>query len=83
MARAPGSADTGGPPAAPAPAHGLTPRERDVLRLLAAGRSNQEIGAALFVGPRTVEWHVGNIFRKLGLASRTAVAAHAARHGLA
>ena len=67
---------------AAADAFGLTPREREVLRLVARGRSNREIGEALFVSPRTVEWHVGNILRKLGLRSRAAVAAHAARDGL-
>ena len=60
----------------------MTRREREVLRLLAAGRSDPEIAEALFVSPRTVEWHVGHIFDKLGLRSRAAVAAHAARHGL-
>jgi predicted ATPase/DNA-binding CsgD family transcriptional regulator len=75
--------------AAPAPlprgaagAFGLTPREADVVRLVAEGRSNPEIAAALFVSPRTVEWHLANVLRKLGLPSRAAVAAHATRLGL-
>jgi predicted ATPase/DNA-binding CsgD family transcriptional regulator len=61
---------------------GLSPRELEVLRLVAEGRSDPEIAAALFVSPRTVEWHVANLFRKFGLHSRAAIAAHAARHGL-
>ncbi len=69
-------------PAAP-PVAGLTRRERDILRLVAAGQSDREIAAALTIRPRTVEWHVANIRRKLGVRSRTAAAAHAIRHGLA
>jgi len=46
----------------------LTPRERDVLSLLAQGRSNAAIAAALFISPKVVEKHVANIFDKLGLA---------------
>jgi non-specific serine/threonine protein kinase len=65
-----------------AAALGLTPREADVVRLVAEGRSNPEIAAALFVSPRTVEWHLANVLRKLDLPSRAAVAAHAARLGL-
>ena len=61
----------------------LTRRERDVLRLVAAGagQSNREIAAALAIRPRTGEWHVANILRKLKVGSRTA-AAYAIRHGL-
>jgi non-specific serine/threonine protein kinase len=62
---------------------GLTPREMEVLRLLAQGRSNQEIADALFISLRTAQTHVTNILTKLGLDSRTAAAAHAVRHGLA
>ena len=61
---------------------GLTAREVEVLRLLVAGRSDPQIAAALFLSPRTVQWHVANLLRKLGLPSRDAAAAHAARHGL-
>ncbi len=60
----------------------LSPRERDVLRLVAAGRSDREIAAALSIGTRTVEWHVANVLGKLGLDSRSAAAAYAVRHGL-
>jgi DNA-binding NarL/FixJ family response regulator len=46
----------------------LTPREREVLSLIAQGRSNAAIAAALFISPKVVEKHVANIFDKLGLA---------------
>ena len=49
------------------PVDGLTPREREVLELMAEGRSNQAIGELLFVTPRAVEKHITNIFAKLGL----------------
>ena len=61
---------------------GLTRREREVLRLVAVGWSDREIAATLAIRPRTVEWHVANLLRKLGVGSRTAAAAHAIRHGL-
>ncbi len=54
---------------------GLTAREREVLRLLAAGRSNREIAAALFIAPKTASVHVSNILGKLGASSRTEAAA--------
>ena len=46
----------------------LTPREREVLSLIAQGRTNAAIAAALFISPKVVEKHVANIFDKLGLA---------------
>ena len=49
------------------PLYDLTAREHEVLTLMAEGRSNQAIGERLFLGPRTVETHVGSIFSKLGL----------------
>jgi predicted ATPase/DNA-binding CsgD family transcriptional regulator len=61
----------------------LTPRERDVLRLLADGKSDREIAAALSLSTRTVGWHVSHLLAKLGVESRTAAAAFALRHGLA
>jgi DNA-binding CsgD family transcriptional regulator len=62
--------------------HGLTPRELEVLRLVAAGRSNKEIGAALVISEHTVARHVQNIFTKLGVPSRTAAGAFAFEHRL-
>ena len=68
-----GSAET-----APSPAgHGLTPREVEVLRLLVEGRSDREIGAALFISPRTAMTHVRHIFDKLGVNTRRAARDHA------
>jgi len=60
----------------------LTAREQEVLRLLAEGRSNREIGAALYITPKTASVHVSNILAKLGAASRTEAAAIAHRDGL-
>ncbi|MDP8908243.1 MAG: LuxR C-terminal-related transcriptional regulator, partial [Chloroflexota bacterium] len=62
--------------------HGLTPRELEVLRLVAAGRSNRQIADALFISHSTAITHVRHILAKLGLDSRTAIAAWAIRHGL-
>jgi DNA-binding NarL/FixJ family response regulator len=60
----------------------LTEREREVLGLLAAGRSNKEIARQLGVSERTVKGHVGNVLGKLGVTSRTQAAIYAMRHGL-
>ena len=57
-------------PAAPAESLGLTPRERDVLRLVADGRSNRQIADALFISPKTASVHVSNILAKLGVSGR-------------
>jgi DNA-binding NarL/FixJ family response regulator len=73
------------PPAGtpPADAYGLTPREQEVLRLVAAGRTNGEISELLFVTRRTVTTHVTHIIGKLDLTSRTQAAAFAHLHDLA
>lgn len=61
---------------------GLTPREVEVLRLIAAGKSNQAVATELVLSERTVERHVSNILTKLGVGSRTAAAAYAFQHGI-
>jgi non-specific serine/threonine protein kinase len=60
----------------------LTRRERDVLRLLVAGRSDKEIAAALFIGMRTVQSHTEKIYAKLGVRNRHEATAVAVRRGL-
>ena len=67
----------------PAPASLLTRRELDVVRLVVEGRSNQEIADALFISSHTAANHVSNIMNKLGLDSRTSVAAWAVRQRIA
>jgi len=62
---------------------GLSAREMQVLRLVAAGRSNADIAAELVLSDRTVARHLSNIFGKLGVGSRTAAAAFAFERGLA
>jgi non-specific serine/threonine protein kinase len=69
-------------PSNPVAAAGLTTREEEVLRLLAEGLADREIGEALFISRRTVNGHVTNLLAKLGLESRTAAAAFAIRNGL-
>ena len=63
-------------------AHGLTPRELQVLRHVAAGETNKTIAAELVLSERTVDRHVSNIFAKLRLSSRAAATAYAYEHGL-
>jgi ATP/maltotriose-dependent transcriptional regulator MalT len=66
----------------PGPLAVLTPREVEVLRLVADGRSNSEIGTALFISTKTVSVHVSNILAKLGVSGRGEAAAVAHRTGL-
>jgi DNA-binding NarL/FixJ family response regulator len=73
-------------PAEPAPAglpDELTPREAEVLAQIAAGLSNTEIAAALFVSEATVKTHINHIFTKTGLRDRAQLVGYAFRHGLA
>lgn len=70
------------PGAAPVPG-GLTPREIQVLRLIVDGRTNKEIAADLVISEHTVARHVQNMLAKLGLPSRTGLAAFAIENGLA
>ena len=60
----------------------LTPREREILMLVAQGRSNRDIAGALVISERTARTHVSNVLAKLGLASRTQAALWAVREGL-
>ncbi|MEU4930808.1 AAA family ATPase [Streptomyces yokosukanensis] len=66
----------------PAEALGLTSRERDVLRLVSAGRTNRQIAEELFISPKTASVHVSNILGKLGVSGRGEAAAMAHRLGL-
>jgi DNA-binding CsgD family transcriptional regulator len=61
---------------------GLSPREVEVLRLVAAGKTNHAIATELFLSDKTVERHVSNILTKLGVSSRTAAAAYAFERGI-
>jgi DNA-binding CsgD family transcriptional regulator len=72
-------------PGAPTPddRFGLTRRERDVLRLVCAGRTNRQIAAELFITPKTAGLHVSHILAKLGVTSRGEAAALSHRLGLA
>ena len=60
----------------------LSPREREVARLVAQGRTNRQVAEVLFLSPRTVDRHLGAAMRKLGVSSRTALAVGAARAGM-
>lgn len=76
----PGATGSNDPAAAqPGPALGLTPREEDVLRLVAAGRSNRRIAEELFISPKTASVHVSNILAKLNVSGRGEAAALAHR----
>jgi len=72
------------PPAAPvALPDGLSSREVEILRLVARGLSNREVGAALMISEHTAANHMRSILRKTGCANRTQAATYAHRHGLA
>lgn len=60
----------------------LSPRELEVVRLLASGRSNKDIAVSLGISLRTVEGHLGNVFAKLGVTSRTEAVLYAVNHRL-
>jgi len=79
---APGAALSGAGPA-PADPGELTPREADVLRLIAAGQSNREIAKTLFVSEATVKTHVNRIFAKTGSRDRAQAIRYAYTHGYA
>jgi ATP/maltotriose-dependent transcriptional regulator MalT len=66
----------------PADTHGLSPRELEVLGLVAGGSTNRAIAGELFLSEKTVARHVSNIFTKLGVSSRSAATAYAYEHGL-
>jgi DNA-binding NarL/FixJ family response regulator len=67
---------------APAPVNGLTPREAEILPLLARGQSNKAIATELNLGLRTVEGHVSSVLAKLGVTSRAEAVAYALSHRL-
>lgn len=61
----------------------LTPREEEVLQLVAEGKTNRDVAAELFIADATVKFHMTNILNKLHLENRAQVVAYAHRHGLA
>jgi DNA-binding NarL/FixJ family response regulator len=69
-------------PADAAATVGLTRRECEILRLVAEGRSNKEVASLLWVAEQTVKFHLGNVFRKLGVDNRTQAGNWAHAHGL-
>jgi NarL family two-component system response regulator LiaR len=69
-------------PSQPSAGGGLTPREIEVLTLLARGKSNRAIADQLYIGEETVKTHISNILSKLHLADRTQAAIYALRRGL-
>ncbi len=71
--------ETAAPKSYPA---GLSAREAEVLRLVAAGMTNAEVAKELFLSSRTVDWHLNSIYRKLGFSSRTEAARFAVEHNL-
>ncbi|MGI5467006.1 response regulator [Streptomyces sp. CA-132043] len=80
--RATARSRTGAAPRATAPSEPLTERERDVVRLVARGRTNDEIAAELYVTLSTVKTHLGNVQRKLAARNRVEIAAWSWENGL-
>jgi DNA-binding NarL/FixJ family response regulator len=76
----PGPPGGGGAPPPPDPLQPLSPREREVLRLIARGHSNRQIARDLQIGEQTVKTHVSSILTKLGLQDRVQAAIFALRH---
>jgi DNA-binding NarL/FixJ family response regulator len=68
--------------AAPGPPAGLTSRELEILRLVAAGAANSVIGRQLWITEQTVKFHLSNVYRKLGVANRTQASRYAYQIGL-
>ncbi|MCL5265558.1 MAG: response regulator transcription factor [Chloroflexi bacterium] len=68
--------------AAEDPYESLSDREREVLLLLAQGKTQKQVGEALFISPKTVDFHRTNLLRKLGLSARTDLTCYAMRRGL-
>jgi len=64
-------------------ASGLSPRELEVLGLVAQGMTNAQVAERLFLSPRTVNAHLNSIYHKLGVSSRSAATRFAVEHGLA
>jgi two-component system nitrate/nitrite response regulator NarL len=62
---------------------GLTAREREILGYVAAGRSNKQIAGELWLSEQTIKYHLTNLYRKIGVSSRTEAARFAYDHGLA
>jgi DNA-binding NarL/FixJ family response regulator len=71
-----------GPASTTSLADSLTPREREVVALLAEGLTNADLARRLYISPKTAAVHVSNVLAKLGMSSRTEVAAWAIRAGL-
>jgi len=69
-------------PSARRDTYGLSPRELEVLQLVAQGLTDAEVGDRLFISPRTVGRHLQSIYNKLGVGSRTAAAAYAFEHNI-
>jgi DNA-binding CsgD family transcriptional regulator len=82
LAPEPAAESAAAQPAAPGDVLGLTPREREVLALVAQGRTNRQIAEALFISDKTASVHVSNILAKLGVANRAEAAATVHRLGL-